>query len=76
MGGASFSSDGLLASAAPTAALVLCTVYQFLVSMVLMSLLTGIMANALMRVRQGAQGAPGRRGCYAAAVPAGMGAGP
>ncbi len=47
---------GLLASAQPAAAVLLCTTYQFLVSMLLMSLLTGVMTNALMRVSAAALG--------------------
>ncbi|GLC47485.1 hypothetical protein PLESTB_000891500 [Pleodorina starrii] len=49
VGGTSYYMRDLLASGQPAAALALCTVYQFLVSMLLMSLLTGVMTNALMK---------------------------
>ncbi|KAG2492134.1 hypothetical protein HYH03_009625 [Edaphochlamys debaryana] len=49
IGGTSYYMRGFTSSAYPGAAVALCMAYQFLVSMLLMSMLTGVMTNALMR---------------------------
>ncbi|PNH09915.1 hypothetical protein TSOC_003389 [Tetrabaena socialis] len=50
VGGTSYYTRELLASHHPAIAVVLCTIYQFTISMLLMSLLTGVMTSSLMRV--------------------------